>query len=205
VNNFASTSPVFTETIVPRFTSTTTVSASTTSANYRDLVTLVSRVTGTTAATGSVLFYNETTILGSALLDANGVAILTRNTLPVGTAAITAKYVGSATLLPSSANATVIINAAPSTVALVSSLNPANAGDVVELVATINSTTGLVATGTVTFSQNSVPLGPPVTLSGGRAVFTTNTLPTGSNPIDVSYSGSSTIAPSNTQYTQQVN
>lgn len=88
-NNFVgSTSPIVTVTLATTATSTTTVTYSPTSPTYSDQVTLsatvapVSPLTGT--PTGTVDFYNGTTLLGTGTLS-GGVASLAPMTLPAGT------------------------------------------------------------------------------------------------------------------------
>jgi hypothetical protein len=57
-------------------------------------VTLAATVTSTSTPTGTVSFFNQTTLLGSSPLNA-GVATLTVSTLPLGMQSITAAYSGN--------------------------------------------------------------------------------------------------------------
>jgi hypothetical protein len=203
-NDLSSTSAPATEQIVPRFATTTTLSSSLTPAVYGNYVTLLVRVTGPSVPTGSVLFRNSGALLGSAALDANGVAVLTTNNLPAGTLALTASYSGSATLAPSTASLSESVHQATSTLTLLSSLNPSAAGQPVEFIATVNTNTSIAAVGTVTFSSGATMLGTG-TLAGGRVIFITNALPSGANSITATYGGNTNIASSSATLTQQVN
>jgi hypothetical protein len=73
---------------------TTTLTTSTASAQYGDPVTLTATV-APSGATGSVLFMNGSTVLGTGTVS-NGVATLTISSLPAGSYTITAFYQGDA-------------------------------------------------------------------------------------------------------------
>lgn len=93
---------------------------------------------------------------------------------------------------------------AATTTALVSSLNPSNAGQSVTFTATVTSASG-TPTGTVTFKDGSTSLG-TITLSGGQAQLSTSTLSAGSHSITATYSGDSTYSASaSSTLTQTVN
>ncbi len=85
-------------TVVPDgigITATTTLTASTTSPNYSDPVTLTATI-GPGAATGVVNFFDGVVLLGQSAL-ADGVATLTTTALGAGSHAITALYGGDST------------------------------------------------------------------------------------------------------------
>ena len=71
---------------------TTTLAASTASAQYGDPVTLTATV-APTGATGTVVFMQGSTVLGTGTIS-GGVATLTTSTLPAGTYTITSTYQG---------------------------------------------------------------------------------------------------------------
>jgi hypothetical protein len=75
---------------------------------------------------------------------------------------------------------------APTTSAVVSSLNPSLVGQSVTFTATV---TGNSPTGTVQFKDGAGNLGAPVTLSGGSASFTTASLAVGTHSITAVYGG----------------
>ncbi len=109
-----------------------------------------------------------------------------------GTLVIQAVYSGDAA--DNGANATLNLTAAPqaTTVALTASATSAAQGVPLTLTATLAPTS---ATGTVTFSDGTAPLGQQ-SISGGVATFTTSTLAVGSHSITAAYGGDADNAPS---------
>jgi len=91
-----------TVTITP---TTTTLAASPASTQYGDPVALTASVTS--GATGTISFYDGSTLLGTATVT-NSAAILTTTTLVAGTHAITAVYNGDATYASSQSNPTTV-------------------------------------------------------------------------------------------------
>ncbi len=79
-----------------------------------------------------------------------------------------------------------------STTSLSSSLNPSNFGQSVTFTATVTSAAG-TPSGTVQFKDNGTNLGPPISLSGGVATFTTSTLTAGTHTITADYAGTSSF------------
>ena len=95
--------------------STTTALTAPTSAISGASVALAATVSSAAGAPGgSVTFYNGSTPLGSAPLNASGVATLSTTTLPVGTDTVTATYAAASNFATStSAPATLTVSAAP--------------------------------------------------------------------------------------------
>jgi hypothetical protein len=89
-----------------------------------------------------------------------------------------------------------------SSATLTSTPNPSTVGQAVTFKATITSPT-VTAMGPVTFALGKTTLG-TAQLSGGKATFTTSSLPAGSNVIKVTYNGNSNIARSSAAVTQVV-
>jgi VCBS repeat-containing protein len=89
-----------------------------------------------------------------------------------------------------SSAATLIVNAAGVTTALVSSKNPTVFGQAVIFTATVSGTAG-TPTGTVSFLDGASSLGSATLDSTGAASFTTSSLPVGNHSITASYSGDS--------------
>lgn len=88
----------------------------------------------------------------------------------------------------------------PSVVTLASSLNPSTYGQPLAFTATV--TPG--ATGTVTFTVNSVP-NIPAPIINGIAVLDSSEIPVGpTNTIAATYSGDTNFGPSSTSLTQAV-
>ena len=107
-----STSAPLTQTVVETRTSTTTTVASSSNPSNRFIpVTFTATVSGA-APSGSVIFYDDPTELGTAPLNAFAQASITTASLAVGWRAITARYVGNST------------NASSSSPRLFQSINP---------------------------------------------------------------------------------
>jgi len=165
--------------------STTTISSSVNPSVYHQAVKFTATVSPS-GATGNVKFTIDG---GSATVVTlvNGKASFTTSKLSVGTHTITATYFGNAQFTSSSASLTQTVNKASSTTNLSSSNNPSTFGKPVTFTATVSPSD---ATGTVTFTIDG---GSPkvVTLSSGKASFTTNKLSVGTHTITATYSGDS--------------
>ena len=133
---------------------------------FGQTVTFTATVTapGQGTPTGSVSFFDGTTLMGSAELDA-GVARLSASGLHVGTHPITADFVGSgpfAGLNGTSPKVDQVIAKGPTQVALVSSQNPARVGSSVTFTATVTpaAPSSGTPTGVVTFKEGITVLDP---------------------------------------------
>ncbi len=171
--------------------------------NYGQSVTLTATVTSTSGTpTGTVIFYDGSTTLGSATL-ASGSTTLSTSSLPAGSNSITASYQGSSSFAPStSAALTQVVNGAATTTSLVSSLNPSNSGQSVTFTAAVSSSSG-TPTGTVIFYDSSTAIG-SATLASGSAAISTSSLAAGSHSITAAYQGSGGFAPSTSAVLTQV-
>jgi hypothetical protein len=90
------------------------------------------------------------------------------------------------------------------TTELVSSTNPSTDGEAVTFLATVSSHGAIPPDGdTVTFMQGSTKIG-TATLSGGRAIFKTSTLPAGARVISAEYSGDNAFQKSLSKAVKQV-
>jgi hypothetical protein len=106
-NYSASTSATVTVIISNTLISTTTtLTTSMTTAISGTAITLTATESAT-AATGTVNFYNGSTLLGTATLT-NGVATLATTALPVGTNSVTAVYSGDSTYASSTSSAATV-------------------------------------------------------------------------------------------------
>ncbi|MFZ0478066.1 MAG: Ig-like domain repeat protein [Terriglobales bacterium] len=106
-----------------------------------------------------------------------------------GTCSVT--LTGTAT---SSVTANFISTMQVTTTTVVSSSNPSYYGQGVTFTATVSAASG-VPTGAVTFYNGTTTLG-TATLSGGKGMYSTNTLPTGLTSVAAVYSGDSKNLPS---------
>ena len=150
--------------------------------------------------TGTVTFSIGSTLLCTATLS-GGIGACTSSAIPAGTQIITATYSGDANNCPSSTTFTVVVGV--TSLIGTSSPNPSCVGESVTLSATVTSTTGLVPTGTVTFSIGSKALC-TATLSGGSGNCSTDAIPTGAQTITAVYSGDVHNSSAMTTFTQVV-
>ena len=153
--------------------------------------------------TGTVIFKDGTTVLGSGGLTA-GTASFSTAALAIGDHSITASYGGDSTFTAStSALLTQSVGQSATTTSLISSVDPSAAGQSVIFTASVTGTNG-TPTGTVTFKDGTAVLGSG-TLTGGTVSFSTATLALGSHAITASYGGDGTfIASSSTALTQTI-
>jgi hypothetical protein len=168
---------------------TTTLGSSTNPSVFGQFVTFtatVSPASGT--ATGTVVFYDLSTELGSATL-ANGSASISVSSLVAGSHSITAAYQGAGAFVPSTS--TVLnqaVNRASTVTSLLSSANPAKVKQIVTYTATVTSQYGGAASGTMTFQDGGATVG-SVMLSGNQAAYHTSYSTKGVHSITATYSG----------------
>jgi hypothetical protein len=186
--NFPSASSAVVVTITKAPT-TTSLSVSPTTSNFGQAVTLSASVLPA-LATGTIQFFNGSTLLGSAVI-ANNLAQITTTTLPVGSNSITAVYGGDGNALTSTSSAVAqTVNKVASTTTLSASPAPSTWGQSVMLTATV---TPASATGTVQFFNGTTSLG-SATVTSGQAQLATTALPVGANSLTASYSGDANTA-----------
>jgi hypothetical protein len=186
-----STSIVFSETVNPLTSTTTTLAAAPNPAIAGQSVMLTATVvpapTGSPA--GTVSFYHGTTLLGATVVNSSGVAVFTTSSLPTGALIMTAVYSGNAGFAGSTSSALTETVATATATTLLAAPNPAIAGQSVTLTATVvPAPTGSPA-GTVSFYHATTLLGATAVNSSGVAVFTTSSLPTGALIMTAMYSG----------------
>jgi hypothetical protein len=166
---------------------------------------------GSGMPTGTVTFKGGTSTLGTAALNASGVATFTTSSLAAGSHSISAAYGGDANFAPSTSTAlTQTVNApalSATTTSLASSVNPSAYGQAVTLTATVSASAGSgTPTGSVTFRDGQTVLGSVALDGSGRAQFTTSALAAGSHSMTASYGGDATFSPSTSvTLTQTVN
>jgi hypothetical protein len=184
----ASNSPAVTE-----ITTTTTLTSNLNPATYGQYPGFVAVVKAAAGASpsGTVTFYDGTTVLATETLASDGDAILLNYPLAVGTHKISAIYNGSSVDFTStSSTVSQVINILPTTTTLKSSLNPANFGSTSTFSATIGTSSFVIATGSVAFKDGTTILA-TVPLNGSNGVsFATSTLTPGAHSITAVYSGS---------------
>jgi hypothetical protein len=166
----------------------TTISSSPRPSIYGQPVVLTAKVSSPlTLPTGSVSFSDGATLLGTGKLN-NGIASISVTTLSGGSHSITANYLGSGSLYPStSAPLRQIVTLATTTITLSSSSNPAPRGKAVNFSVWVSSQWGGLATGFVSFSANSQVLGTASVYD--RADFTASFATDGAYNITATYLG----------------
>jgi hypothetical protein len=181
---------------------TTTLSASAATLAPGASVTFTAKVaesSGSGVPTGSVVFLDGATMIGTGTLDATGTASFSTSLLAAGAHSITASYGGDAGNAASlSAIVTITVSGAQlvaTTTALSTSSASIAAGSSVTLTAAVSGTGG-TPTGTVTFSDGSTKLGTGTLNSSGRATYSTSSLAIGAHSITATYGGDTNFAAS---------
>jgi sugar lactone lactonase YvrE len=156
---------------------------------------------GVGAATGTVTFMNGATELGTATLNASGVASLTVPPLSAGNYTLQASYAGDAEDFQStSASLTEGIQLRPTTTAITSVANNPSNPLQVALIAAVGWTGPVAPSGTVTFTSGTTVLGSVQVDSIGIATLTA-ILQASTESIVATYSGDVSYASSNSPAT----
>jgi hypothetical protein len=180
--------------IVNLYPSSTTVSSSLNPSTYGQSVTLTATVTSIapSAPTGSVTFKKGTTSLGTATLNASGIATLTKANIPAGADSISAVYKGDAeTATSTSAVLVQTVNPAVTSTTIASSPNPSTVGQTVTFTSKVSSPT-TVPTGTVTFMDGETALA-TANLTNSKAGYSTAALIASSHNMMAVYNGTPNI------------
>jgi hypothetical protein len=187
----------------PRTPTTTTLVSSANPSVFGQAVTFTATVSAASGTpTGTVVFSEAFTILGSATL-VNGSASISVSSLAVGSYSITAAYQGSPGFVPStSLPLSQVVGPPTTTTTLASSLDPSVYGQFVTFTAAVSAASGTPA-GTVIFYDGSTQLG-SVTLANGRASMSTSSLAAGSHSVTAAYQGSGAFQPSTSAPLNQV-
>ncbi len=168
------------------------------------LTATVTDTTGTGTPGGQVSFSLGGAVLGTAPLNANGVATLTMKFSP-GNQPVTAAYAGDTNHDASSTSGQVTVQQATSTVSLRSSLDPSVLGNTVTFTIAVQGNGGTPG-GQVTLLADGKSAG-TASLSAGTASVSLNTLAVGTHVMTASYVGDTndTAAATTVALTQTVN
>jgi hypothetical protein len=189
-SNFApsTSSPPVTVTVASP--TTTSLIAVPTTLTVGQTLTLTATVTASVGPvpTGTVTFLNGAASLGTATLNAGGMATLVL-TPAVGVYSITASYGGSSTDAPSASSPPIAVTVTypPTATLLTATPNPAPYEASVTFSATVSSPAG-TPTGPVSFYDGTTLLG-SATLASGAATYSTSSLSAGSHNITAQYPG----------------
>jgi hypothetical protein len=190
-----STSPADTKTVVNADT-TVTLTAAPDPSVFGQAATLTATVNsaapGAGLPTGTVSFFDGTTLLGTATLDGLGVATFTTSALNAGSHALSGAYNGDPTFNASTSPVDSNTVAKDSTlVALIASPDPSVFGQAATLTATVNAVApgAGIPTGTVSFFDGESLIGTATLNGSGVATLTSSVLSAGSHSLTSVYNG----------------
>ena len=174
--------------------SNTTLSVTPSPSTYGQVVTLIARVVTLlgSPATGAVQFRDGTTVLGTAILSPQGdaaVAVLSSAHLHAGSHQVSADYLGSPTVAPSTSPVvTTSVAASATTVQLVTSPNPSRTGEAVAMRATVSAVTpgGGIPSGVVEFYIGTTRIG-TAALVNGTGTVAISSLKSGKHQVQARY------------------
>jgi acetyl esterase/lipase len=146
--------------------------------------------------TGTVSFLDESTMIGSALLQ-NGSATFTTSDLAVGDHRILASYTTNGSFRGSTSTPILhtVVSGAHTATAVTQDRDATGLHQPVTFTATVTTSGSGTPTGTVTFFDGSNAIGSSA-LQGGTAALTTPELAPGDHQITAAYLGDSSFAPS---------
>jgi hypothetical protein len=181
-----SASAVLTQT-VEKAATTTTLTSTPNPSSYGEAVTFTTTVTSNGGTPdGVVRFKQGAKTLGAATLS-GGAASLSFSSMFANDHAIVAFYGGNRTFATSrSTTQTQTVNSATTTTTVSAAPNPSTSGQMVTFTAQVQSATGAVPTGGVTFMDGAATLA-TVALSDGSASYSTGALAVGSHSIKAVY------------------
>ncbi|GEM_PF-1667508 len=166
---------------------------------WGDTVTLTAELDHDTA-TGSVKFFDEDVLLGTATLN-DGYATFDSDSLLPGTHTLRAEYLGDEFYAPSTSDDLMqTVNKLQTIITLDSSQNPAPIGAAITFTATVDQ---VDASGAVEFYDGE-SLIDTIDIVDGIAVLTTSDLILGTHPISATYQGDSYYASGDSNVVEQV-
>lgn len=191
----AATSAVLNET-VQSFATTITLTSSVNPSNVNATTVLTATASATSGTpTGTITFLDGSTVLGTATLNAAGVATLTVSFATPGTHPLTATYPTTGAF---QAGTSPVLNQNvqnfSTTATLASSVNPVLISNSTVLTATITSSAG-APSGTVTFYDGAKAIGTATLNASGVATLTTTFTTNGQHIITAQYPGNGTYQP----------
>jgi hypothetical protein len=188
-DNFAAVLAQLIETVTDA-TTQLTITASANPATYASPLNLSATVTSKGGpATGPVTFTDAGSNIGSAQLNAGGVASLTLSMLAPGTHTLVANYAGDGKANASVSTPLTLVVKQTTTLAVSSSSNPMLTLSEVTLTASIKNAGAAEATGTVSFTDGGLGIGTAELDTSGHATLTLSKMSAGSHEIVASYPG----------------
>lgn len=154
--------------------------------------------------TGAITFFEDGNQLGSSIIGSSGTATLPASALVPGVHAFLATYPGQGSFTPAtSVKFFVLVDKYPTTLNLVSSINPALLGQSITFTATISAPDNAIL-GPIALTDGGTPLATLTPDSNGIATYTTSTLTIGTHGIHAFYNGDATHTSQSGFVNQQV-
>ena len=173
---------------------TVTIDASSAAPRFGESVVLNASVRSPAGVpSGSVVFADGSSVLGSVAVDGSGNASFSIAALAVGSHDIVASYGGDGTFSGSSASTSVVVDPAGTLISVAVSPDTVVFGESVVLNASVRSPAG-VPSGSVVFADGSSVLGSVAVDGSGNASFSIAALAVGSHDIVASYGGDGTFS-----------
>lgn len=152
--------------------------------------TVVPAIASGTTPTGTVLFNDGTTQIGTGTLNASAQATFSTSSLAVGNHPIRAKYLGDANFAAaSSAPMNERVNQAATSTTVMSSAATATVGQQVTFTAIVSSAVSATPTGSVAFLDGTTQIGTATLGANAQATFSISSLAVGTHSITAKYSG----------------
>ncbi len=187
-NDLTSTSQPFTQQ-VQKTTTTTTLTSSALTAQQGSSVQFAAQVSSNAATPGGVvLFYDGTTLIGSATLNAAGLAVFNYSSLIPGQHNITAVFPGDSNNGTSTSAGLPQVIQPVTSVGLNADRNPASAGATITFTAGVSGA-GVVPTGLITFYDGTAILGSAHLNAAGVGSIAVSNLPIGVHAVKATYAG----------------
>jgi sugar lactone lactonase YvrE len=194
-NHATSTSSVLTQQIVQVSTASFTSNNNPSNAGANVVFTVRISGSGSPVPTGTVIFRDGSLTIGQSALDNTGGGSMQTALLTVGSHSLTATYSGDANYAVASAALLQTVQNENTQITLSAGSNPAIYAQPLSFTATVTGNGG-IATGPVTFTDGSTPLGSGTLNASGVATLTTSTLSPGIHSIVASYAGNASIGAS---------
>lgn len=178
----SSTSATYTLTVT-QWTTTTTVSANLAQSQFAQTVTITARIqpSGSNSPTGTINFYDNSTLLGSSSV-ANGSATFSTTVLTLGNHLVSAQYSGDTNFLSSSGTTSVIVTKSATSTTVSTNLTPSTYGQNATFSAAVSPAFGSLPNGQVSFFDGTNLIGTANT-TAGTAQITVPSLTGGTHAI----------------------
>ena len=166
---------------------------------YGNTVGMLATVSSTTPGnfTGTVSYYDGSTLLSSATIQPNGMSNLFTPDYNVGSNSVTAVYSGDSNYAASTSTAIVqTVKIAPTTTTLTGAPTSAAAGTSILFTATTTTSGTFPITGMVNLLDGGTTILPATIGAGGVTTFSTTTLAVGMHTITAQYVGNNDFSPS---------